>query len=827
MPSIDLDGALAALSLEEKVRLLTGATSFTTHPVEHIGLRAVTMSDGPIGIRGVADPGPVAAQLPNPSAVAATWDLDLVARLGGLVADEAHRLGVDVVLAPVVNLQRTPVGGRHFETYSEDPLFTSQVMATFVGSIQARGVAACVKHYIGNESETERTTYVARIDERTLREAYLPPFEVAAKDVGAWSIMAAYNQVDAGGMVAQATDHGYLINDVLKGEWAYDGVVISDWLATKTTVESANGGLDLVMPGPDGPWGRSLLAAVESGLVPMRVVDDKVLRLLRLADRVGRLGTAPAPNADACPAPDSPETRALLRETVARSIVVLQNRGGLLPLDPPAVRSIALIGPNAVEPFVQGGGSAFVNAPYASMPADALAEAFPGATIVVERGAAGRRFAHPVEPSIVHTPEGEPGYELILLSAGGEPVERRVVPASEAWNRGLPTSAESVRITAVVTLDQPGKHRVEVGLVGVYRAWVDGELVAASDRFADANVILDSSANHPEGPSVVVEVAEVSGYESRTVEIVVEAQVVDAGAYSRFARFELRHDPVGDDPETEMRRAIDAARAADVAVVIVGTNEEVESEGWDRPDLRLPGLQNELVTRVAEANPHTVVVVNAGAPVILPWLDDVAAALWWWLPGQEAGNGLADALTGRTEPSGRLPWTLPAREDDVPVPDGLPARLPDGIGVVTYDESVHVGYRGWDRSGRTPARPFGFGLGYTNFAIDAVLPRAWEHDQLPVDVDVVNLGRRRGRVVVQAYLEAVHDDGDRPRRWLAGFAALDVEAGRTATTTVRIARRSFEVWDSDTHSWRLPPGEYVVRLAEHARDEGVTATIAL
>ena len=813
-------------SLEEKVRLLTGETSFTTHAIDSLGIAAMALSDGPIGIRGIAEPAPEAAQLPNPSAVAATWDPELVGRLGTLLGREARRLGIDIVLAPVVNLQRTPVGGRHFEAYSEDPVLTADTMVAFARAVQAEGVGVCVKHFVGNESETERTEYLARIPEQALREVYLAPFEAAVKRAGAWAVMAAYNRVEAGGEVAQATDHGFLINGVLKGEWGFDGVVVSDWLAAKTTVESALGGLDLVMPGPGGPWEQKLLAAVAEGLVPEAVIDDKVVRLARLAARVGKLADAgPAPVDSAQPNGDqAAETAALLREAVARASVVLRNEG-VLPLAPESARKIALIGPNALEPFVQGGGSAVVNAPYLVTPEDGLREAFPAAELTVHRGATARRFAHRIDPALVTTEAGEQGYTLELLDRDGEPIgEPAVVDAAESWNRGVAPEADSAVVAARVTLG-PGTHRLEAGLCGSHRAWFDGELVSESDELADANVVLDSSANHPTGPSRVFDVA---AGDERVVDIRVECQVVDAGAYGRFVRFELRHDlEAGTNPDAELEEAVAAAAEADVAIVIVGTNEEIESEGWDRRTLALPGRQDELVARVAAANPRTVVVVNAGAPVILPWLDDVPAVLWWWLPGQEAGHGLADALTGVTEPSGRLPWTLPGAESDVPVPGAVPVD-----GVVAYDEGVHVGHRGWEKLGRAPARPFGFGLGYGTWKLGVpIAAEEWSPDgTLPVTVALINDGERDAYGVVQFYLSGPTDadaEWDRPARWLAGYAARPVLAGRVVAVTLRIPRRAFEVWSVREQRWVLPSGEYTVRAAFHALDEGTTVTLAL
>lgn len=813
---------LSQVPLADRVRLLTGATSWTLHPLEEVGLRSITMSDGPIGVRGTDDDTSASAQLPNPSAVAATWDRRLIGRLGALVAAEARRKGVDVVLAPVVNLQRTPVGGRHFEYYSEDPFLTGTIAGWYVQAVQALGVGTCVKHFLGNESETERTTYTAHIDERTLREVYLAPFEHVVRRARAWTVMAAYNRVDDGVLSAPATEHDNLINVLLKGEWGFDGVVMSDWLAANSTVPTALGGLDLVMPGPGGPWEQHLVEAVAAGKVPVLEIDEKVRRIITLGSRVGALGEGPERAAAEVEEdlPTAASTRALLRQAVARSIVVLRNQDGLLPLSAPRVARVALIGPAAVEPFVQGGGSAFVRAPYLSSPEQALRDALPDAVVTVHRGAASRMRAPRVDPGSVRTADGVPGYELTLLDSSGDPMgPATVVDASEDWNRQPAGYAHSARVLAVVRLSTPGTHRVEVGVSGAHRVWFDDELVSQSDRRVGADVILDSSANQPDGPARRYTVQ--PGHEV-LVRIAADLQAVDAGAYGGFVRFQLRHDPADADPEYELEAAVAAARDADVALVLVGTNEESESEGWDRRSLALPGRQDELVRRVAAVNARTVVAVNAGAPVILPWLDEVPVTMWWWLPGQEAGNGLIDALLGVVEPSGRLPWTLPARPEDVPVPDGVPVD-----GVVEYAEGLDVGYRNWDRLHRTPARPFGFGLGYTDVDYRSLSVEPTPEGGARATVTLANPSARATREVVQIYLEPPEADFRRPLRWLAGFGVVDLAPGETATTTVELEPRRFQSWRPSTRSWETPPGSYRVLAGRSSRHIRQTESLDL
>lgn len=808
-----IQAALSELSLAEKVQLLTGASTWSLHAIERIGLRPVTLSDGPIGVRGTSDDASSSVQLPAPSATAATWDAALLARLGTLIAGEARRKAVDVVLAPVVNLQRTPAGGRHFECLAEDPFLTAELAASFVSALQESGVGAAIKHFIGNEQETERTSYVSRIDERTLREVYLAPFE-ALVESGAWSVMAAYNGVALDGVEETATAHGPLLNGILKGEWGFDGVVVSDWLATKETVSSANGGLDLVMPGPGGPWDEALVAAVERGDVPASVIDDKVARILLLARRVGAFSSEPVEVAT--PEPDDAAVRELVREATARSIVVLGN-DGVLPIDPSAVRTVALIGANAVEPFVQGGGSAFVRPPHVVSPLEGLRRALPDAEIALVRGGITERRAPILPAELVRTPRGSEGILVELLDADDNVREERTIADPGAlWFAIEDASVVRVRFTTVVALHGDGTHVVEVGPVGAHELLVDGAVASTSDHIVGSEVVLDSSYSDPATTESPVDVVG-----EGSVRLALTVQVIDADAYGRFVRVHLRYRAPGATIDEELAEAEDAARAADVAIVVVGTNPETESEGWDRPSLALPGRQDELVRRVAAVNPRTVVVVNAGAPVILPWLDEVPAALWWWLPGQEAGDALADAVVGVVEPSGRLPWTLPADEDDIPVPDGLPIG-----GYVDYTERLDVGHRGWDRLGRTPAREFGFGLGYAQWRYDALEVAASEDPAVPATarVTLANTSERDGREVVQVYLSADGRDPQRPVRWLAGFAVVDVAAGESATVDIPLARRRFEVWSTDAAAWRLPAGSYVVHAGRSSRDLPLTAT---
>ncbi|WP_327743789.1 glycoside hydrolase family 3 C-terminal domain-containing protein [Streptomyces europaeiscabiei] len=830
----ELSARVRALDLESKLRLLTGANVWRLPAEPRLGLSSVTMSDGPQGVRGTGEePGATGLLAPAPSALAATWDTELAERLGTLFATEARRKGVDVVLGPVVNLQRTPVAGRHFEYFSEDPLLTGTLAAALVRGLQSRGVGACLKHFVANDSETDRTRYRSRLDERTLREVYLAPFEQVLAEAEPWSVMAAYSGVDDGTESAPMTENARLLREVLKEEWGFSGPVVSDWAATNSTVASAVGGLDLAMPGPEPLWGHPLVEAVHAGEVDERLIDDKVLRLLRLARHTGRLGEPgqnPVPSA-AAPAGPGEDDFSLIREVAARGMVLLRNEADLLPLAPQGIRSVALIGPNAVAPYLQGGGSAYVPAVRTVSFEDGLRAALPeDVHLSVHRGGDSRLRPPYLTDALLTDPDtGTGGVRADHLDADGYRVGGTIRPSGDWSGYGdFGPETHRVALRTVLTLTEPGTHRLEIGCVGRYGVTVDGEEVLSGDDDRGVELILDSTHNNPPLRGIDLEV----GPQPRRIALGVDLTVVEPGGYDRFVTAQLRHAPPGATPYEEIAEAATVAQAADVAVVVVGTNEEVESEGWDRTGLDLPGHQNDLVCKVLAANPRTIVVVNAGAPVLLPWADEAPALLWAWLPGQEAGHALADVLLGRTEPSGRLPWTLPARAEDVPVPDAVPRD-----GVVDYTEGVHIGHRAWDKGGLVPAFPFGHGLGWARWTyesvtlspspVSAILPSPAGGGGLKLTVELTNTEPRVGREVVQVYLEPPRDGLDRPVRLLAGFATVQAAPGARVTAEVHVPARAFQIWDSEARAWRMPPGRYRLHVGRSSRDPRLAAEVTV
>ena len=809
----EIAGRLAQLSLEQKIRLMTGADIWALHAIPEIGLRRLVTSDGPAGVRGETwDERSPSANVPSPTALAASWDPVRVERMGRLLASEARRKGVDVLLAPTVNLHRTPYGGRHFECFSEDPELTAMIGTAYVQGLQAEGVAATVKQFVANDSETDRFSVDALVDERVLRELYLAPFEriVAA---GAWAIMAAYNRVNGTTMTENP-----LQRDVLKREWAFDGVIMSDWYATRSVAAAGEDLLDLAMPGPESPWTEWLLDEVQSGKISESAIDGHVLRILRLAARVGALDGLAAATPPAQRWSDQ-ELSSELRAAAAAGMVLIKN-DGLLPLDTSSLKQVALIGPNAATARTLGGGSATVFPPYVVSPLDGLRAAL-GAEIkiVPAVGVRSSERADVASKDLLQLPDGSgPGVEVIFFDASDRELGRQQRQAgSMMWwgpvQEGVNANEiDHLQLSTRLRVPESGRYRVGTSGLGDFQLIIDGETLF------DETITLPLDADMVEGmmkPPQQLTVVELEGGRDVPVELTYRTtggETMLGGAEVTMLTVQLNVEPVIDE-RSEFDHAVSLAAESDVAVVVVGTNEEVESEGFDRTSLALPGRQDELVSAVAAINPRTVVVVNSGAPVLLPWASDVAAVLVSWFPGQEFGNALADVLTGAVEPGGRLPVTWPDSDE------GLPPVTPAN-GELPYKEGLLIGYRWYLATDRTPAFPFGYGLGYTTWAYEDIAVNG-----NTVTVTVRNSGTRAGREVVQVYASRADSRVQRPPRWLVGFAAVDVEPGEVAQAVITVGDHSFRNWDSSAHAWMTEPGAYQLHAGRSVNDTPLSAEL--
>ncbi|MGP3973831.1 beta-glucosidase [Streptomyces sp. 8N114] len=811
------EAALARLGLDAKARLLSGQDMWSLPAIPEIGLKSLVMSDGPIGVRGTgwsaADP---SVALPSPTALAATWDPELARRAGNLLAQEARRKGVHVLLAPTVNLHRSPLGGRHFECYSEDPYLTGEIGAGYVRGVQQGGVGTTVKHFVGNDAETERYTVDNIIAPRPLRELYLAPFEHIVKNAHPWGIMTAYNQVNG----ATMTEHRHLVGEVLRGEWGFDGCNVSDWTAARDTVRALLGGLDVAMPGPHTVYGAPLAEAVRDGRIPEPELDAAVRRVLLLAARVGALEGVPAA-VDPAEMPDGIDGAALAREVARRAFVLLRNEPAepgpssapVLPLDPARLRKVAVIGAAAKEARVLGGGSATVFPDHIVSSLEGLRAALPDDVEV--------RYAMGADPS-TRVPAARDGFALSAHYLGRDGELLAEVPQfdgrMQVWGNfpeGVdPAVLESVELVGHFTPRATGTHTLSLVGSGELKLVVDGAVLFDDRCTPSTDDPFEAFMNPPET------LVEAAFTEDATVPVSLRYTPPSLGPTDGLNAlvFTLGHLEPQRGAEEEIEEAVRAARDADAAVVVIATTEEVESEGFDRGDLRLPGRQDELVSRVAAANPRTVVVVNSGSPVELPWREEVPAVLLSWFPGQEAGAALADVLLGAHEPGGRLPTTWPARLADAPVTEVTPRD-----GRLDYREGLFIGYRAWERAAAAPAFPFGHGLGYTD----------WEYESLTATAETArvrlrNTGDRAGAETVQLYVTPVDADAtERPARWLAGFARVEAAPGETAEAEIALRPYAFEIWDEAAGARRLVPGGYDIEAAHSVADRRLRARITV
>ena len=792
---IDVNKLVDNLTLAEKCLLTCGSDIWTTAAVERLGIPSIKMSDGPSGVRGSGLPGASTGGsvcIPCGSALGATWNPGLVEKIGEILGEQARAKSARVVLAPTMNLHRAPLSGRNFESYSEDPFLSGKLAAAEIRGIQSRGVAATAKHFAANETEFERYTASSEVDERTLREIYLLPFEMAVIEGGVMCIMTAYNRLNG----TYCSENGWLIAEVLKGDWGFDGLVMTDWFAAGSTVASSLAGLDMEMPGPGRFYGPALEEAVRSGAVDESRVDDKVSRLLMVMGEIGAFDDPMHPEPES--SLDLPSDRELVRRAAADSIVLLRNENGILPLDGERTDRIAVIGPNASRAIINGGGSASLQPHYRITPVQALRERLGGSVEVgYEPGCLIDRSVPLLDGRCLSARDGRSGLDISIYA--NENFEGRIVsqlfaPDSRLVFFGSPAAGEvgdvySLRAETTFTPLVSGDHLLTLVQAGRARLLLDDEVVL--DGFADP----PPQGDQLFGMGSQEMTAEVHLVEGRTVRLQVEYSTIGS-VVLKGAQIGCR-PPVSDDL---LGRAVALAEGADLAVVVVGTTEEWESEGYDRDSLSLPGEQNDLVEAILAANPNTVVVVNAGAPVALPWALRTRALLQIWFGGQEMGSALADVLVGRAEPGGRLPMTIPARLEHSPAFGNFPGEN----GQVRYGEGLFVGYR-WYESRQLPVCfPFGHGLSYTAFELGEPVTSSTSirPDQpIRIEVPVSNIGARPGCEVVQCYVRPLNPRLVRPFKELKGFAKIELDPGERATVSVELTPRAFAYWDPGDAEW--------------------------
>jgi beta-glucosidase len=778
------EALLSQLTLKEKVALLSGRDIWRTVPIERLGIPSITMTDGPHGVRATrreADRpvGPTTA-FPTGVSMAATWDPDLIEKAATAMAEETRAMGCEVLLGPCVNIVRHPLAGRNFEAYSEDPYLAGRIGTAWVKGLQSQGVAASLKHFACNNQEVDRMRGNSVVDERTLREIYLAQFEMVVKEARPWTVMCAYNRVNG----TYASQHNYLLNDILRGEWGFDGLVVSDWDANHTVFESVQGGLDLEMPGPARYYGRLLEMAVQNWQIEESTIDDAVRRVLKLIIRTGKLdGRQIAGSVNTI------EHQQLARDVVAEAMVLLKNDNAVLPLDANAITSIAVIGPSAIGWQISGGGSSRVDPPHVLDPLTAL-KAKLGDRVKIE-------YAEGCDNTVeLPTLRGDfkveffdnPGLE-------GEPAATRSEKTvSGDWWFATPDPAVksmqySVRWSTKLNVAQSGRYAVGVGCSAEAQVFLDGRTIVASGQ-----------------PDVTIDLEAGKDYEFKA-----EMKKADDLVFGHV-RVGMAYRP---DPDNRIQQAAELAARSDVAIVYAGYPENFETETVDRPHMDLTGRQNELIAAVAKVNPKTIVVLNVGSPVSMPWADDVAAIIVAHYPGMDGAISLTNILSGDVNPSGKLTTTYPQALKDTPAYNNYP-----GGRNVVYGEGIFVGYRHYEYREVEPLFPFGHGLSYTTFEYSEwTLPEVVKRGEaVKIYVKVKNTGAVAGKEVVQMYVRDVQASVQRPVKELKGFVKVALQPGEEKTVAFELNERSLAYYDPDRKAWVAEPGEFEVLIGSSSRE---------
>lgn len=799
---------LSQLTLEEKLSLLGGVDDFFTRPVERLGIPRLCMADGPAGVRNF---GPATA-FPAGIALAATWDPDLVNQAGRAIGLECRAKGVHILLGPGLNIYRTPLCGRNFEYYGEDPYLAGRMAVQFIRGVQSQGVAATAKHFAANNQEWDRDRISSDLSERTLQEIYLPAFRAAVQEGEVGAVMTAYNLLN--GVYCSENEH--LVKEILKEQWDFQGLAMSDWGAVHDPLKTALAGLDLEMPGPEKMNVEALLPLVRSGALPEAVVDDKVRRLLRLMVRFGFLDR---PQLREDVPLFNPGSRQVALQAAREAIVLLKNDNRLLPLDRTRIRSVAVVGPLAHPAVTGGGGSSKVDCYRAVSILDGiLALAGPGVTVNYHPGilpdaasyfrratfqCGGRTAGEPVRPGM------QAGY-FANSELAGEPVLRQVDPAVDfRWPAepvpGLPAGSYSVCWEGWVETEESGGYQFLLQDFGACRLFVDNRLV------------LDRWYEKRGWPFSFQEWLAVPLEGGRRVPVRLEFAKAGDSAEIRLACI----PPV----VREARAALRLAAEADVAIVCAGFNALIEKEGVDRP-FELPPGQADLIREVARRNPRTVVLLTAGGNVQTDnWLDQAGALLHLWYPGQEGGRAAAEILFGDIGPSGKLPVSFEKTLADNPCYGNYYDS--DGDGRVAYREGIFTGYRTPGPAKIPPLFPFGFGLSYTSFSMAGMQVVPSGEGEYTVQAEVTNTGSRAGEEVVQLYAGAAGSSIPRPYMELKGFTRIYLPPGKSGRVSIPLRRAALMFFHPEQNRWVFEPANFRLMLGFSSADIRLETTLAI
>ncbi|KAI8163757.1 Beta-glucosidase [Colletotrichum sp. SAR 10_70] len=819
----DFTALLSELTLEEKVALLSGRDFSTAAGVARLNIPPIRVADSIAGVR----PSGITADLttacfPNTACLGSTWDAELLGRMGEEIANQARLKSAQMVLSPTINIHRDPRAGRNFECFSEDPLLSGQLAGAITNGIQKHGFGCCPKHFVCNDSETLRHFYdvQASIDSRGLREVYLAAWQHLLRTSNPAGIMTAYNKVDG----TFCSEHEPLIERVLRKEWGFDGMVMSDWFAVHDVVAPVKAGLDLEMPFPVFRGGR-LVEAVKSGKVSEAEIDARALKMLELRNRTRTVHGERPERSEI-----TDETNQIARELAASGIVLLKNTDDALPLDSSKTNKVALIGEYAGAPVVTGGGSASCTPQYRHSPLELLKKAFSDDKVQYAAGVRTRRVIPFAPASKLTAQDGRHGIDVKYFNDDTpEPILTEFQEKADVWmlgefKAGLKVPGSHIEITTKLTPESTGEHTLAVRTTGEYSLTVDGKEVLsgpqnniATEQFIFNHIKLETRVQLAMNAGQAYDIK----LSMKSRDALVRGEPTPYAASLCFE--EYRSDEAG------IAEAVELAKTSDVSIVYAGRNEQYESEGYDLEDIRMPENQAALIKAVAAASKKTVLVLHCGNPIdVSAVVDDVDAILLAHFPGQEGAQATADILTGKTNPSGRLATTWFKTLEDVPSFGDFPAtKTEDGSIALKYAEGLGVGYR--HANAATRARwAFGYGLSYTSFAysdLDATVSEESGVAKLKATVKVTNTGSRAGKEVVQLFVSPAKETSVwRPERELKAFTKVDLQPGESEVTTLEVDLKiACSYWDEAQKAWRLEKGVYGVLVGDRRAEISVAA----
>ncbi|KAM0518910.1 hypothetical protein ACHAPE_003900 [Trichoderma viride] len=811
--NFDVETVLSQLSQNEKIALLSGIDFWHTYPIPKHNVPSIRFTDGPNGIRGTKFfAGVPAACLPCGTALAATWDKPLLKRAGKLLGDECIAKGVHCWLGPTINTPRSPLGGRGFESFSEDPHLSGILAASMILGCESTGVTSCMKHFVGNDQEHERRAVDCLITPRALREVYLRPFQIVARDAKPGAVMTSYNKIN-GGHVADSEE---MLQGIIRSEWKWDPLIVSDWYGTYTTIDAIQAGLDLEMPGVSRYRGKYVESALQARRLKMSTIDERARRVLKFAQKAGELKVSEVERGR-----DFAEDRALNRQVCSSSIVLLKNDDSLLPL-PKTANKIALIGSHVRLPVISGGGSASLLPYYSVSLYDAVAEAVPNASITHEVGA----YAHqmlPVIEAMIHNAVIKFYNDPITL------VDRQLLGTENVSS----TSFQLMDYNAIPTLNRGMFWGTLLGdfIPTATGTWDFGlSVFGTADLYIDDELLIDNTTHQTRGTAF---------FGKGTAEKIGSKELIGGKTYKLRLEFgnanTTKMETTGmvnfgggavhlgaclrGDPKEMIARAVQAASEADYTIICTGLSGEWESEGFDRPHMDLPPGVDDMISQVLDAAPNAVVVNQSGTPVTMAWAHKARAIIQAWYGGNETGHGISDVIFGAVSPSGKLPlsWPVDVKHN--------PAYLNYASvgGRVLYGEDVFVGYKFYEKTGREVLFPFGHGLSYATFELSdsavKTVPEIFRpgHSSVAV-VKIKNTSKVAGAQVLQLYISAPDSPTHRPTKELHGFEKVFLEAGEEKEVRIPIDQYATSFWDEIESMWKSEEGTYEVLVGTSSQE---------